>query len=89
MSNSNSKSGKRSSQNLKIFQNNWRKKKMAKRKRFFAWSPLRTLMKRAGASIVSRDAVDTLLWYLEERSKKLTAAALNFAKHSKMKKITA
>jgi len=62
---------------------------MAKRKRFFAWSPLRTLMKRAGASIVSRDAVDTLLWYLEERSKKLTAAALNFAKHSKRKKITA
>jgi histone H3/H4 len=89
MSNSNSKSGNRSSQNLKIFQNNWRKKKMAKRKRFFAWSPLRTLMKRAGARIVSRDAVDTLLWYLEERSKKLTAAALNFAKHSKRKKITA
>jgi histone H3/H4 len=46
-------------------------------------------MKRAGARIVSRDAVDTLLWYLEERSKKLTAAALNFAKHSKRKKITA
>jgi histone H3/H4 len=61
---------------------------MAKRKRSFAWSPLRKLMKTAGAEIVSRDAVEALLNYLEDRSKKLTDMALKFAKHSKRKKIT-
>ncbi len=45
-------------------------------------------MKKSGAQIVSRDAVEALLNYLENRSKKLTAMALNFAKHSKRKKIS-
>ena len=62
---------------------------MAKKRRIFAWSPLRALMKKAGAEIVSREAVESLLFYLEERSKKLTTAALKFAKHAKRKKITA
>jgi DNA-binding protein len=61
---------------------------MAKRKRTFAWSPLRALMKTAGAEIVSRDAVEALLYYLADRSKKITDMALKFAKHSKRKKIT-
>ena len=61
---------------------------MAKKRRVFAWSPLRALMKKSGAEIVSRDAVEALLYYLEERSKKLTGAALKFAKHAKRKKIT-
>jgi histone H3/H4 len=61
---------------------------MAKKRRIFAWSPLRALMKKAGAEIVSRDAVESLLYYLEERSKQLTGAALKFAKHAKRKKIT-
>jgi histone H3/H4 len=66
-----------------------RKKIMAKRKGTFAWSPLRELMKKSGAEIVSKSAVETLLFQLEERAKKLTGAALNLAKHSKRKKITA
>lgn len=61
---------------------------MAKRKRTFAWSPVRELMKDAGAEIVARDAVEQLLWFLEKRAKKLTEAALTLAKHSKRKKIT-
>jgi len=61
---------------------------MAKKRRIFAWSPLRALMKTAGAEIVSRDAVELLLNYLEARSKKLTEVALIFAKHSKRKKIS-
>ena len=61
---------------------------MAKKRRIFAWSPLRALMKKAGAQIVSRDAVELLLNYLEARSKKLTEVALIFAKHSKRKKIS-
>lgn len=61
---------------------------MAKKKKTFAWSPLRALMKRAGAEIVSREAVEALLYYLEDRSKKLTSMALKFAKHSKRKKVT-
>ena len=62
---------------------------MAKKKRIFAWSPLRNLMKTAGAEIVSRDAVELLLNFLEKRAKELTATALVFAKHSKRKKISA
>ncbi|MHA1475075.1 MAG: histone-like protein [Promethearchaeota archaeon] len=61
---------------------------MAKKRRIFAWSPLRALMKSAGAQIVSRNAVELLLNYLETRSKRLTETALIFAKHSKRKKIS-
>ena len=62
---------------------------MAKKTRIFAWSPLRNLMKVAGAEIVSREAVEHLLNFLEKRAKELTATALVFAKHSKRKKISA
>jgi len=54
----------------------------------FAWSPLRALMKKAGAQIVSRAAVDNLMDYLEEYAKTLTGAALEIAKHSGRKKVT-
>ena len=54
----------------------------------FAWSPLRSLMKRAGAEIVSRAAVDKLMDYLEEYAKELTTCALEIVKHSGRKKIT-
>ena len=54
----------------------------------FAWSPLRALMKKAGAEIVSRAAVDKLMDWLEEYAKSLTACALNIAKHSGRKKVT-
>ena len=55
----------------------------------FAWSPLRALMKKAGAEIVSRAAVDKLMDYLEEYAKTLTGCALDIAKHSGRKKVTA
>ncbi len=55
----------------------------------FAWSPLRALMKKAGAEIVSRAAVDKLMDYLEEYAKNLTGCALDIAKHSRRKKVTA
>ncbi len=45
-------------------------------------------MKKAGAEIVSREAVELLLDFLEARSKTLTETALVFAKHSKRKKIS-
>jgi histone H3/H4 len=54
----------------------------------FAWSPLRALMKKSGAEIVSRAAVDKLMDYLEEYAKELTGCALNIAKHSGRKKVT-
>ncbi len=53
----------------------------------FAWSPLRALMKKAGADIVSRAAVDKLMDYLEEYAKTLTGCALDIAKHSGRKKV--
>jgi len=55
----------------------------------FAWSPLRALMKDAGAEIVSRAAVDKLMDYLETYAKSLTDCALDIAKHSGRKKVTA
>ena len=55
----------------------------------FAWSPLRALMKKSGAQIVSRAAVDKLMDYLEEYAKSLTGCALDVAKHSGRKKVTA
>ena len=54
----------------------------------FAWSPLRQLMKDAGAEIVARDAVDKLMDYLEGYAKELTDCALDIAKHSGRKKVT-
>ena len=54
----------------------------------FAWSPLRALMKKAGAEIVSRAAVDKLMDWLEEYAKTLTGCALDIAKHSGRKKVT-
>jgi len=54
----------------------------------FAWSPLRALMKKAGADIVSRAAVDKLMDYLEGYAKTLTGCALDIAKHSGRKKVT-
>jgi histone H3/H4 len=65
----------------------WKDLFMASRK-IIAWSPLRALMKGAGAEIVSRESVDVLLNFLEDRARKLTEMALTFAKHSKRKKIT-
>lgn len=61
---------------------------MAKKKRTFAWSPLRKLMRRSGASIVARDAVDTLIMALETDATTLTKKALSFAQHAKRKKIS-
>jgi len=45
-------------------------------------------MKKAGAEIVSRNAVDRLMDFLEERAKTLTACAIDVSKHSGRKKIT-
>ena len=61
---------------------------MAKKKSSFAWSPLRKLMKRSGANIVARNAVDLLIMDLEEVATALTKKALGFAQHAKRKKIT-
>ncbi|MHC1590572.1 MAG: histone [Candidatus Helarchaeales archaeon] len=60
---------------------------MAK-KRFFAWSPLRSLMADAGAKIVSRDAVDYLISWLQDKATEITKRAYILAKHSNRKKIT-
>jgi len=54
----------------------------------FAWSPLRALMKKAGAEIVSRAAVDKLMDWLEEYAKSLTACALDILPPPGRKKVT-
>ena len=54
----------------------------------FAWSPIRELMKKSGAEMVSRDAVDELISYLEKLAKELTNKALEMSRHSGRKKLT-
>ena len=61
---------------------------MAKKTSAFAWSPVRKLMKKQGATIVAREAVDLLIENLESVSESLTKKALAFAEHAKRKKIT-
>lgn len=58
------------------------------RKGYFAWSPVRGLMKTAGATIVSRSAVQTLIYFLEARAKKVTEISIALSKHSGRKKVS-
>lgn len=60
---------------------------MAKKRRALAWTPLRDLMKKAGAEIASKDAVSLLIDTLESRAKDVTGKAVDIAKHSKRKKV--
>ena len=54
----------------------------------FAWSPIRRLMKHAGAAIVARSAVDLLIEHLEKTAFDLTEQARTFTMHANRKKIT-
>lgn len=54
----------------------------------FACSPIRELMKKAGAEMVSRDAVDELIGYLEKLAKEWTNKALEMSRHANRKKLT-
>lgn len=57
-------------------------------KRILAWSPIRELMKKSGAEMVSKDAVDALISILEEKAIVLTKKALEFCRHADRKKLT-
>ena len=57
-------------------------------KRILAWSPIRELMKKSGAEMVSKDAVDALISILEEKAIALTVKALEFCRHADRKKLT-
>jgi DNA-binding protein len=54
----------------------------------FAWSPIRELMKKSGAEMVSREAVDELIVVLEKMAKMLTNKAMEMTRHSGRKKLT-
>lgn len=54
----------------------------------FSWSPIRELMKNAGATMVSHDAVDALIDHLESYARNLTNQALEMTVHSGRKKLT-
>ena len=53
-----------------------------------AWAPIRRLMKRQGATIVARDAVDLLIEHLASTVMSITESAQGFTNHAKRKKIT-
>ncbi len=61
---------------------------MAKKKHSFAWSPVRRLMKKQGATIVARDAVDLLIENLESTATAITKQAITFCNHAGRKKVT-
>jgi len=54
----------------------------------FAWSPVRELMKKSGAEMVSKDAVDALIDILVAKSKELTNRALVYTRHADRVKLT-
>ena len=58
-------------------------------KKTFAWSPVRDLMKKAGAEMVSKEAVDSLIEHLEDRAHKVTVKALEMTRHANRKKLNA
>ena len=57
-------------------------------KKVFAWSPIRELMKSAGAEMVAHEAVDELIEYLEDRARHVTMKALEMTRHAGRKKLT-
>jgi histone H3/H4 len=57
-------------------------------KKTFAWSPIRRLMKEGGAELVARDAVDTLIDYLEKIVIHKTKLAMEISRNANRKKIT-
>ena len=59
-----------------------------KKMKVFAWSPIRDLMKSSGAEIVSREAVDELISYLESVAKEITNKAMELTRHAGRKKLT-
>jgi len=59
------------------------------RKTAMALGPIRVLMKKQGAEVVSRDALDEVARVVEEYIIKITQDSLKLARHSKRKKITA
>lgn len=58
------------------------------KKRYLAWSPLRSLMADNGGKIVSREAVGYLLGFLQDKAVEITKRAQVLAKHSNRKKIS-
>jgi histone H3/H4 len=56
-------------------------------KRYFPYAPTRRLMKEAGAKIVSADAMEFLIEYLENKTREITDQALTYAKHASRKKV--
>jgi len=57
-------------------------------KKYLSWSPIRRLMKHNGATLVARDAVDELIYWLEKGAEKIINTAATMAKHANRKKIT-
>ena len=55
----------------------------------FAWSPIRNLMKEAGAEMVAHEAVDSLIEHLEDFARDLTSKSLEMTRHANRKKLEA
>ncbi len=55
--------------------------------KIIAWSPIRDLMKKNGAEMVSRDAVDALIDFLVLKAKEITNKALEMSRHANRKKL--
>ena len=62
---------------------------MAGKKGMLAVSPIRRIMKKGGADIVSKEALGFLIKHLENYAIKLTGKAVNLANHSKRKTVQA
>jgi len=61
---------------------------MGKKKNLLPWSPIRDIMKKKGALIVARDAVDFMRTIVIDLIESKTEEALKLTRHSKRTKLT-
>ena len=61
---------------------------MGKKKNLLPWSPIRDIMKKKGALIVARDAVDFMRTIVIDLIEAKTEEALKLTRHSKRTKLT-
>ncbi len=52
------------------------------------WSPIRRLMKKSGADLVARSAVNELIESLEKNAEDITQTAIKLAQNAHRKKVT-
>ena len=57
--------------------------------KYFAWNPIKKLMRSTGAEIISSESVDLMVAHLQAVAVEATNKALEFMRHANRKKLSA